>query len=313
MPQVMTLNDLLDQLDSRLGKLEAETGQQTQDILQNFDEIKDRFVSLQDQEQLLRVEHDQFEYLQSRLRKNAGLALHDLGGIGALHTLRDKAQPDRERWWWFLDEEIALRRRQSLKGNALILTIVIAVVAVLVLVYQFFLAPDPSLVAAVRYRDTAVLALSDGNIGKALDSMDQALENQPNDPELMIFKGILLHQLGEDPQQVSDLYAQAEHILGGREKFLVTRSMLYLQSSNYNLALEDAQAVIQMNPTSPLGHYYAGTAYESLGDGEAAIKEYNIGYQLAEQQGQTELAATIRISYAMLSQAGPDLYGTSTP
>ncbi len=311
MPQEKSLNFLLDQLDSRLGKFEASTGSQAEAILQNFDEVYDRFDELKDQEERLSVERDQFEYLQSRLRKNAPRALHELGGIAGLHSLRADCHPEKARWWWYLDEEVSSQRNKSLKGTALVLTIAIVVIAVLAMIYQFFLAPDPAIAAAEQSRNSALLYANDGNVIKALDSVDTALSNQPNDPELMVLKAMLLQKLGQEPQQVNDLNAQAAKLLGGQDKFLLTRSMLNLQLSDFQAALSDAQAAIQVNPDSAAAHYYAATAYQNLGNGMEAVNEYNIAYDLATKQGQSELAATIKIASAMMQQSAPDLYGAS--
>ncbi len=311
-----TLNTLLDQLDSRLGKLEANTGHQAESILHNLDEIYDLFETRKDQERLLSVERDQFEYLQNRLRKAAGPALHELGGPSVLLALRADCHPERARWWWFLDEEISAQRRKSLKGKSLVITIILAVIAVVALVYQFFLAPDPAVVAAIRYQNDAYLSLSDGNLPKALDSIDQALASQPDDPDVIIFKAILLQKLGQDQQQVDELNAQAEKILGGRDKFLLSRSMLDLQTSDFASALADAQASLAINPNSAVAHYYSGTAYENMGDPGKALQEYDTAYNLADKQGQTELAATIKIASAMLQQASQGVYmmeSTATP
>ncbi len=313
MPNGKSLNAMLDQLDSRLGKLEAETGKQAEAVLHDLDEITDRFADLKDQERLLAVERDQFQYLQSRLRKNMPLALHELGGPAGLQRLRAERNPDRSRWWWFLDEEIAAKRRKGLKGTLTLSTIVFAVVAVLILVYQFFLAPDPALMSAIRYKNDAYTQLTEGKIEQALQSVDQALTNQPDDPELMIFKGLLLQKLEEDPQQVTDLFNQAEQALGSQEQFLLTRARLNLQVGNIEMGLADAQTVIQSDPASALGHYYAGMAYETLGSAEKALGEYESGYKLADQQGQTELAATIRVAYAMLGQSVQVMPPTETP
>ncbi len=313
MPPEKSLNALLDQLDSRLGRLEAETGKQAEAILHEMDEIRSRFEELKDQEHLLAVERDQFEYLQSRLRRVMPQALRELGGKAALQSLRAKRKPERARWWWYLDEEVAAERRQVLKRDALILGVATVVIAALALVYHFFLAPDPALVAALRYENQAYFLLEQGNPEQALQLVDQALANQPDDPDLMIFKGLLLQKLDQDPQQVQNLFGKAGQILGSQEQFLLSRSKLNLQMGNARAALADLQTVLESNPDSALAHYYAGSAYESMGDVAKAMDEYNTGYNLADQQGQSELAATIRVAYAMLSQSSQGIFPTETP
>lgn len=311
-----SLNVLLDQLEARLGKLEAQTGRQAQDILHDLDAIQARFAALKEQEHLLRVERDQFEYLQNRLKKNSALVLRDLGGAARLQSMRAGLAAGPERWWWFLDEELAGQRRSRLKQLARLTAGGLLLLAVLVIVYRLFLAPDPAVTAANRLQNEAYQQMLAGSPLEALQSIDQAIAKQPGDPNLFLFKGILLEKL-ERRQEATAAYARAEQILGSREDLLASRSILNLQLDDPEAALADAHEVIAINPQSAAGHYYAGTALEALGKTPEALELYDQAFKLADEQGLTQLAATIKVASAMLHQSIParsfDITPSPTP
>jgi len=61
--------------------------------------------------------------------------------------------------------------------------------------------------------------------------------------------------------------------------------------------------VIKYDPKSAEGYFYLGKSQELLGDQTDALNNYNQAFNLADSQGKTELAATIKISLAMMLQS----------
>jgi len=298
------LDDLLDELEvdiSRVGQLDASGAER---ILLEMDQVDERISALHAQDKSAKAQEGQFEYLIASFEKNAKAFLHDIGGQPHLTQLRAQVQPPASRTWWFCDEVYRLQKRKKWRSILMNGGISLLVLLLLAIAYRTFLAPNPVVAEVYSLQLNAEQYLSQGDYQKALDEVDQALKVSPGDPGMLVLKGAIETKLGQDASAQADFQA-AQNKLGNEQTFLLLRAQQWLSVGEPELALADAQKVVQTDSSSAQGYYYLGKAQAALQHYQAAMDAYQTASQLAETQGQTELDATIRISLALLMQSFP--------
>jgi len=301
-----TISALLDQIESRLGKMAAGMTADGLPILIELDEVQRRITNYNGNPDSIKAEITQFEYVQTTLRANLGKLLRQVGGAEALRAMREQRKPTADQWWWYLDELITQQRRSTLRRTGITAAGVLAAAVLLIILYQAFLAPDAETVARFQHQSAAETALMEGDIETALTEINQALQYDPENLELLMMQAIGQQLTGQD-EAASASYARLETLFGSQEEFLLQRALNYNQFGRADLALADAKTVIAANPQSALGHYYAGLACESLRLYIEALDYYDIAYELAIEQDLGALAATVRMNTGMLMQALPGL------
>jgi tetratricopeptide (TPR) repeat protein len=298
----MSLNDLLDKIENNLGKLGEGTGVAPREILSEMDEASLRLKSAATQDHPLKSEEAQFEYIGKSLQKYGGLFLRTIGGSAALSKLRAQYNPPAENWWWFIDQWLDHQRSASIRKMVTTTGIVVIILVALIIAYQRFLAPDK--VTQLKYDSigSAQQSMATGDYATALNQINLALASSPNDTDLLIYKGVLLTKL-DQKVEADKVFAQAEKILNNHEELLGTRTLDYLQAGDPQSSKASAQELIAYNPKSAEGYFYLAKSEELLGEQNAALDNYNKAFTLADAQGKSELAATIKISMAMMMQA----------
>jgi tetratricopeptide (TPR) repeat protein len=301
-----SISVLLDQIESRLGKMTADMAVDGLPILVELDEVYRRLRDYTGTGNSIKAEKSQFDYVQSTIRSNLRLLLRHVGGAAKLQAMRAQRKPAPEQWWWFLDELAAQGRQSLIRRAGFTLAGVLVVAALLVVVYRAFLAPDAATLARFQHQRTAETALMQGDIDTALTEINQALLYDPENTELMVMQAIGQELTGQDEAATAS-FARLKILFGSEEEFLLQRALYYNQFGRSDLALADTEIVLAANPQSALGQFYAGVASESLGQFTEALEYYEIGYELALEQDMTALAATIRMNMGMLMQALPGL------
>jgi tetratricopeptide (TPR) repeat protein len=306
-----SLNEVLDQLEVDLSHIGQGNEDSAYKILLKMDYAFQEIAQITQKNLPSKVEAAQFAYLVSGIEKNAKAFLKDIGGVEKLEQLRKVNSPRKEQSWWFLDEILRKKNNQSIKLIALNGAIIVGVLLILTVIYRTFFMPDPKVSAAYSHQMNADQAISQNDFNKALDETNLALTFTPDDPSLLTLRGGLEQKLGMSALSAAD-FAAAENRLGSRETFLLTRSQMWLQVSDVQSGMADAQAVIQTNPNSAEGYFFLGRANQMGQNYSAAEQAFTKASALAEAQGKTELEGTIRVTLAMLMQSMP-LDITATP
>ena len=298
----VTLSDLMDGVESDFGRLGGNSGKVAEGLLLKLDEIQVRLAKLREDDRELGAEASQWNYIGALTRKNARLIIRQVGGVGCYKELRAAHSPDSSRWWWYLDEYLLQEQKTSLKRLLRGVLIGIGVIAILVVAYERFLAPSPQLRAKLNHQDAAFTQVAAGNLASALDETNQGLTFMPEDVQLLMLKGVLLQKLNR-AVEADQVYSQVLSKQQGRENFLAMRALLWVQMNDPALAEMDALEMITTNPQSAQGYYYYGLSQELLGKTEQAINAYQKASTLADQLGQDELNATIRMHMGFLMQS----------
>jgi tetratricopeptide (TPR) repeat protein len=135
----------------------------------------------------------------------------------------------------------------------------------------------------------------------ALAEVEQALAIAPDEPELIVLKGVFQRELGQDSAS-EETFAAAEAAFERREDFLLNRARASLLSGQPEAAITDALEAVELDPELANGYVLMGRAHEQLGENLEAIFAYEQAIELAEQQGDYQLAGTTRISMGILLQ-----------
>jgi tetratricopeptide (TPR) repeat protein len=298
----MSLNDLLDRIENNLGKLGEGMGVDPREILSEMDEASLRLKSSAAQDHSPKSEEAQFDYVGKSLQKYAPLFLKTIGGPGALSKLRTQYNPPPQNWWWFIDQWLEQKRSAAIRKAVTTTGIVVVVLVALIIAYQRFLAPDK--VTQLKYDSigSAQQSMASGDYATALTQINLALADSPDDTDLLIYKGVLLTKL-DRKAEADQVFAQAEKILNNHETLLSARTLDYLQAGDPKSSKASAQELISYNPKSAEGYFYLAKSEELLGEQNTALDDYNQAFTLADTQGKSELAATIKISMAMMMQS----------
>jgi cytochrome c-type biogenesis protein CcmH/NrfG len=298
------LRDQLTELEAKVGRLGYNLGQDALTIPALLDSITGILTTLQVQGHSLKAEEARLQTVSAQLTRKAAVFVREAGGARALEDARRTRQPAKENWWWFLDHVVAERRLSRLRRTALTIAGGVLVLLCLLALYQRFLAPDPATRERIRHEQAAESLLLEGDSAAALAEVAQALVVAPNDPSLLVLQGGLQQQMGQEAA-AEESFAAAQKILGDRKMFLLTRGQAYLLLGESTMALADAQAVVEMDPESATGYMLLGGAYERMEDYQEAILAYQQASNLADAQGNYQLAATARVNMATLMQRPP--------
>ncbi len=308
--------EVLKTLENRLARLSELSPDSALEILDLFDQVNDGMVELQGRGMNVASELGQFETLSAQLKKKRTVFLRRIGGPAILQEQRTTHQPGEDRWWWYVDHSLAQEGKEKAIRWLKTLGITAAVLLVAVLLYQQFLAPDPAVQASYGYSQNAQNAIIDGDYEIALQEVENAIANTPDYPELYVLRGVIQDNL-EQPEAASKSFETARQIFAADDKFYNQRSLFYLMMGNAQNAIEDAQTALTVNPDSPYSYLYMAQAYELLGEVVKAIESYEQADDLAQESGDAQLQAIIRVSlsnaYQSIPFPTPEPVETATP
>ncbi|UCC85722.1 MAG: tetratricopeptide repeat protein [Anaerolineales bacterium] len=294
----------LNELEARTGRLGHGLGREALTIPLVFDTVSTALISFQAEGHSMRAEVARVEAVSAALKRKAPVFLREIGGAGDLEQARRLHHPDPANWWWFLDQLVVDRRQARLTWWLRLAAVSVAILLLLIALYQWLLAPDPATREQIRHQQAAERLASEGDFQGALREVEQALAITPENPHLIIFRGGLQKKLGQQTQ-AEETFAVAETAFGDLESFLLARGEMYLLLNQAVDAVDDAQAVIARNPDSAAGYMLLGRSYQWLEDYPAAIAAYQQAATLADNQGNFQLAGTARVSAGILEQRLP--------
>ena len=132
-----------------------------------------------------------------------------------------------------------------------------------------------------------------GNLDNAFIDCELAIQLAPNRAEAYNYRGVIYDQRGDLPQASSDFQKalQLDPLLEAAqdnfntikqkiEQNILSRVEQYLQSGEYEKALEDCQLAIELAPDLANAYNYRGVIYDELGKLTDAIVDYQKALQL---------------------------------
>lgn len=295
-----TIGDGLDRLETLVGRIGMNTPERAQAVLNGLSVLFPRIEALENLATRKPLDV-QFQAILARLEKEASQFIRDLGGLAALQTLRAASQPPADHTWWYLDQWLDQRRQASRVKMLRMLAGLVIGFALLTLLYQLFLAPDPALVAMMEHEQNSRDALMSGNYVEVLAQAEQGLQYDAANLELLVLKGVALQAAGRT-DEAELVFDQARATAESEEDYLLNRGQAYLQANLLDAALADIQTVQAINPESPSAFLLSGQVYEARSEYLQAYNDYDKASSLANAQDQVELAAIARTRLAYLIQ-----------
>jgi Flp pilus assembly protein TadD len=134
--------------------------------------------------------------------------------------------------------------------------------------------------------------------------VESELEEQPDDPDLLIWAAVIAEQRGA-AEQAASYRAQAESALGNPLQLQLTLGMRRLQAGDPGGAEAAAQAAQALDPGEPQAAFLLASAAELRGQTQAALELFQQTADLAESRNNAQMTVIARMRYGMLLQQFP--------
>lgn len=303
-------NELRDRLDQAERQVVTLTGANIEAFLLLLDQIEQMFTDLAQNATDLRPEAGRWESLLSRLNSQPNPLVSAANKAGGLAQLRAK-HPPATSFWWHLDTEMARRRAALIKRTAITGFTVCAALAILLWGINFFFPPDPVAVLITSATGNAQQLILEQKWEEALREIQTARQTLPNEPELAIWEGVLLEQLGQT-DQAQTVLAQAQQQLPDQLlAYWLTLGNTRLQVGNIAGANTAASEALTLAPDDAQANFLVGNIAEAQGDTIKAIEVFSRTFALAEQSN-PQLAVIARVRMGNLLQRA-DIFATTPP
>ncbi len=298
----LTPADRLRELLTKAEKLMAslrETGTKVLELPHLLDQITDLVAEVETAGTDVRAERTRLETVQRQLRRHQARFLAEAGP--AFGEERAVVQPDRARWWWFLDEVVAQQRQNRLRRALIWGLALVFLCTVAWLVYDRFIAPPPLVRQSWQYSAAGEDLVGQGDLRAALAKFEAAAAATPDDAEVWTWLGVI-HVKLDEPDQAQEAFDTARSLYGAEVDFLLDRGMTYMSIGDLDAAQVDVEQIIAMAPQAGMGYYLRATIFVEQGDYAAAVDDFERTTELARQAGDSQLEATARVQQAMVMQ-----------
>jgi tetratricopeptide (TPR) repeat protein len=293
-------NDLREALDVAERLIVTVDETTVERLLVLFDDIERMFGELSQNEIDLRSEQVRWSSLQNRLYSKPLPITKAAARAGGMAKLRAK-HPPAEGDWWRLDAIVMERRRRSAIRTIVTIVVIVLVMAGLYWAVNTLFPPNPDAVAMVEATSSIDTYVRVQDWDGALGVVERSLERLPNEPELWIWKTVLLEQLG-DSEGANQALDEAKELLADVPSLLwVTLGNTRLQVGDISGADDAATQALAANSEDPQANFLKGNVAEATGDVTTAMDMYNKTYELA-QDSNPELAVIARVRLGQMLQ-----------
>ena len=210
-----------------------------------------------------------------------------------------------DQWWWYVDKSLSADRKRKTIRLAQNIGVLIVLVILGALVFQRYLAPDPAIQASYSFQRNAEDAMVQGDFEVALQNIQNAILNTPDNPELYVLQEVILDALGQ-PQEAQTSQEIALQKFESEDLYYASRASVYMTIGDFENSLADAETAIKINPDSAIGYLYKAQAYQYQGKIPMAIENYNKADEIAQRLGNVQLQAIIRVNLSNAYQKIPN-------
>ena len=280
-------------------------------LLHTLDKAQEMAESLQAEGVEVRPELVRMQSLHGLVRRKGAALLRDLKPAGGLALLRSQVKPEESHWWWFLDREIAAKRRKLLMKAILIPAIAVLVLAIGIRLFEYAFPPDKNAVKVTQLEDDAAAAIQKGDLRTALRKYEDAAEVAPDDGTIQVWIGALAMELG-DAQKSKEAFARAQKLLKPSE-FHLSKGYVYFYLGKPEAADQELQRAIELDPNNGMAYYLRGNVLAAQRRFGEAKQMYILAAQAADRAGDHRLEAMARIQMANVVQQESGLGAPSLP
>jgi tetratricopeptide (TPR) repeat protein len=298
--QHKSISSNLDEIETILGKLDGSQSPIAERIFDIMDEIQEQKKFLHNDEK--EKTETQLSYVTKRIYSSAKVLLKTIGGKDELKEKRKIKGKNPDHWWWYIDHYLEEKKKRDLQRSGMIGLVLLVVFALLVLIYDRYLAPPPEVRARIDYETRIDDFIYSGDYISAMSEMEGALAIAPDYYPLWIKKGVLAKVLGNEAVEQSS-YETAQQFVENPEYFYYERASVFMQFGLYDDVLEDTDNLLAINAKSAEAYLYRGLVYEMRGENSQAYDAFEKAALLAEEQNKNQLVATIRVRMGMLLQS----------
>jgi tetratricopeptide (TPR) repeat protein len=292
-----TLRDALDKAERQVVQLDPAN---IEDFLVLLDEIEQMFHGLAETQADVRPEEGRWESLLNRLSTSPGPLVNAAARAGGLAQLR-KNHPPAESFWWHLDAEIVRRRARSIRRAVIATGSIVAITAFVLWALNFFFPPDPKAVLISNVNSDIGQLILEENWEAALLVVEQAQQTLPDDPELLIWEGVLAEQVG-DQVRAQESFGLAQEVLADAPaNFWLLVGNRRLEVGNLDGAQQAGEEALALEPENPQATFLLGGVAELRGDNATAIEMFNRTFDQAEADN-PQLAVIARVRMGNLLQ-----------
>jgi cytochrome c-type biogenesis protein CcmH/NrfG len=266
-----------------------------------LDTIEQQIAELAATQADVRPEQGRWESLLARLSTKPEPIVAAATKVGGLKKLRAQ-HPPAESFWWHMDAEVTRRRVQAVRRFIITAVAIVGAVVFLLWGVDYLFPPDPNTILMVNATSDVEQLVAEQKWGEALKRVQTVLKTLPNEPELLIWEGVLYEQLGDTSHAKASLdHAQALTkdqqagfwILVGNKRF---------QVGNLNGAEEAGNLVLKIAPEEPQGMLLLAGVAEARGDNAKAIDLFSKTAELARKTNNAQLEVIAKMRMGTLMQ-----------
>lgn len=306
------LREALDKAERLVVQL---NGENVEEFLLKLDEIETDLAQLHQEGGDFRPEQARWDSILSRLHHRPEPVVRAAQVAGGLGTLRAK-HPPATSFWWYLDQELARRRGQSLRRMLITIVSVVAIAVIAFWAVNTFFPPDPEAVLMVETTNTLDQYIANQRWEEALQLVEDTRAELPTQPDLAIWQVVLNEQLGRTAAATAAL-EEAHTLMGDPVQVWTRLGTNRLQVGNLEGAEQAAEEARTLDPEEPQVYFLLGGIAETRGDVQTAIAYFDQTFNLA-RDANPQLAVIARVRMGQLLQSPgtlftPEADATPTP
>jgi len=304
------LREALDKAERRVVSLD---GTNIEEFLVSLDQIEQRFEVLNAGAADIRSEEGRWQSLLARLSSKPEPIAAAAAKAGGMATLRTQ-HPPAESFWWQLDAEVARRRMKMLKRIGLNVFGLVALIVFVLWGVDYFFPPNPNTILLVNTTNDVEQLVTEQKWDAALQRVQATRKTLPDEPELLVWEGVLYEQLGDAKHAQASLTHAQQLTKDQPVGFWLLVGNKRFQAGNVNGATDAANQALKIAPEEPQATLLLAAIAEARGDRPKAIELFTKTADFARKanNAQLEVIAKMRMG-TLMQQVNPFASSETTP
>ena len=270
-------------------------------FLRLLDRTEECFGQLESGGVDLRPEQARWTSLHGKLRADAKRIMRVVDNAGGFRQMRSHSSETG--LWWRLDEVVAADRRHLFLKLGTAFGVMVAVLALVWILFEFVIPVDDNTVIASEALSTVQQLMFESRWDEALATIQEAKLNLTEpDAEVLIWEAAVRDRLTQT-KMADQILAEAMTLIGPDKEveFWWTLGSAHIATGNLDESRRVADHMIRQYPLGAHGYFLLGNVEEQEGHIGAAIELFDKTFELAIEND-TQLAIIARIRMGTLLQ-----------